>query len=91
MAEFSKLQRHLATLSVKYVQHRPLIQRAITVSFIAYVISNTYRGFVRPASVNTSLASSSKRSRTTKSGNARVEVLFVENCTGTCTLIGLIG
>ncbi|KAI0735491.1 ABC transporter transmembrane region 2-domain-containing protein [Earliella scabrosa] len=56
----------VAQLANAYARHRPLVQRALTVSFVIYVISSTYRGLsARPAS---SAPSSSKRKGKGKDG-----------------------
>ncbi len=56
-------QERVAQLVNAYARHRPLVQRALTVSFIIYVISSTYRGLSAR-----STPSSSKRKGKGKDG-----------------------
>ncbi|KAF7975760.1 hypothetical protein HWV62_44407 [Athelia sp. TMB] len=53
MAVLSKLrpsEASLAKFAATYATHRPLVQRGLTISFIFYVLSSTYRGLsARPA------------------------------------------
>ncbi|KAI8995423.1 adrenoleukodystrophy protein [Trametes punicea] len=60
-------KEHIAQLANAYARHRPLVQRGLTVAFVFYVISSTYRGFSsRPAAPS---APSSKRKGKGKEGD----------------------
>ncbi|KAI0757314.1 ABC transporter transmembrane region 2-domain-containing protein [Daedaleopsis nitida] len=62
----SPSKERVAQLVNAYAQHRPLVQRVLTVSFVIYVVSSTYRGLsARPTSSD---SSSSKRKSKGKDG-----------------------
>ncbi|KAG9031529.1 hypothetical protein FRB95_002664 [Tulasnella sp. JGI-2019a] len=61
-------------LASTYALHRPVIQRAITVSFVFYILGNSYYAFVKPQ--NPSSSRTAKRSKGNKKDGKppRVEV-----------------
>ena len=62
-------KERIAQLVTTYAKHRPLVQRGLTLGFVIYVISTTYRSLAaRPPSASSS--ASSKRKGKGKDGDA---------------------
>ncbi|KAG8888118.1 hypothetical protein FRB98_008384 [Tulasnella sp. 332] len=79
--------KHLAST---YALHRPVIQRAITVSFVLYILGNSYYAFARPqanSSSRTSKRSSKGKGKDGKPPRVEVDAVFYERLSGLLRIV----